>query len=89
MDIFHCLLLAYNLILLLACFLLDIMQLILQLTDILACKSSGAVTYTCFQSENGTSIVEMHVLFGREGNVLFNDALNTFYFRLYGVRHMV
>ena len=28
--------------------------------------------------------------FGRkEGNVLFNDALNTFYLRLYGVRHMV
>ena len=26
---------------------------------------------------------------GREGNVLFNDALNTFYLRLYGVRHMV
>ena len=25
----------------------------------------------------------------REGNVLFNDALNTFYLRLYGVRHMV
>ena len=25
----------------------------------------------------------------KEGNVLFNDALNTFYFRLYGVRHMV
>ena len=24
-----------------------------------------------------------------EGNVLFNDALNTFYLRLYGVRHMV
>ena len=24
-----------------------------------------------------------------EGNVLFNDALNTFYIRLYGVRHMV
>ena len=23
-----------------------------------------------------------------EGNVLFNDALNTFYLRLYGVRHM-
>ena len=23
------------------------------------------------------------------GNVLFNDALNTFYLRLYGVRHMV
>ena len=24
-----------------------------------------------------------------EGNVLFNDALNTFWLRLYGVRHMV
>ena len=23
------------------------------------------------------------------GNVLFNDALNTFYLRLYGVRHLV
>ena len=26
---------------------------------------------------------------GRVRNVLFNDALNTFYQRLYGVRHMV
>ena len=25
----------------------------------------------------------------RKGNVLFNDALNTFYLRLYGVGHMV
>ena len=25
----------------------------------------------------------------RERNVLFTDALNTFYLRLYGVRHMV
>ena len=25
----------------------------------------------------------------KEGNVLFNDALNTFYLRIYGVRHMV
>ena len=25
----------------------------------------------------------------KEGNVLSNDALNTFYLRLYGVRHMV
>ena len=25
----------------------------------------------------------------KEGNVLFNDALNTFYLRLYGFRHMV
>ena len=25
----------------------------------------------------------------KEGNVLFNDALNTLYLQLYGVRHMV
>ena len=25
----------------------------------------------------------------KEGNVLFNDALNTFYLRFYGVRHLV
>ena len=32
----------------------------------------------------------MLVLEGRkEGNVLFHDALNTFYLRLYGVGHMV
>ena len=29
------------------------------------------------------------ILSERERNVLFNDALNTFYLRLYGVRHMV
>ena len=31
------------------------------------------------------------MLLGRrkEGNVLFNDTLNTFYLRLYGIRHMV
>ena len=30
-----------------------------------------------------------HVWRERERNALFNDALNTFYLRLYGVRHMV
>ena len=25
----------------------------------------------------------------KEGNVLFNDTLNTFYLRSYGIRHMV
>ena len=29
------------------------------------------------------------IRFIKEGNVLFNDALNTFYLRLYGVRQMV
>ena len=36
----------------------------------------------CNLTEVNNSILE-------EGNVLFNDAFNTFYLRLYGVRHMV
>ena len=35
-------------------------------------------------NENQTGLAN-----GGERNVLFNDALNTFYLRLYGVRHMV
>ena len=31
----------------------------------------------------------LSVLVGRKDILLFNDALNTFYLRLYGVRHMV
>ena len=31
----------------------------------------------------------VHKLKERERNVLFNNALNTFYLRLFGVRHMV
>ena len=34
-------------------------------------------------------IYVFYFLFLKEGSVLFNDALNTFYLRLYGVRHMV
>ena len=30
-----------------------------------------------------------HIWGRKEGNVLFNNALNTFYLRLYGIRHMV
>ena len=30
-----------------------------------------------------------YVCYRKEGNVLFNDTLNTFYLRLYDVRHMV
>ena len=36
-----------------------------------------------------SSFVKVLSLKRKEGNVLFNDALNTFYLRLYGVRHMV
>ena len=37
-----------------------------------------------------TAILQSYNYSGRkEGNILFNNALNTFYLRLYGVRHMV
>ena len=42
---------------------------------------------------NGCSTSKLHfapqILIWNEGNVLFNDTLNTFYVRLYGIRHMV
>ena len=31
----------------------------------------------------------MYLVVRKEGNILFNDTLNTFYLRLYGIRHMV
>ena len=44
---------------------------------------------TSHSSVNGY-FLETEFLTGRkEGNVLFNNALNTFYLRLYGIRHMV
>ena len=35
------------------------------------------------------NLLHPHAIGRKEGNVLFNDALNTFYLRLYGVKHMV
>ena len=44
--------------------------------------------YSCIAySEFTGSYTGIHRM--KEGKVLFNDALNTFYLRLYGVRHMV
>ena len=34
-------------------------------------------------------VIRTFVRYWKEGNVLFNNALNTFYLQLYGVRHMV
>ena len=48
-----------------------------RLLDILSVKRSIQMFITCGQVGR------------KEGNVLFNDALNTFYLLLYGVRHMV
>ena len=38
---------------------------------------------------NSKMSVSTSVKVRKEGNVLYNDTLNTFYLRLYGVRHMV
>ena len=46
---------------------------------------------------NGTktffiTVFSTHFIYGynmKEGNVLFNNTLNTFYVRLYGIRHML
>ena len=40
-------------------------------------------------SQRRQRLIQNINLGGKEGNVLFNDTLNTFYLRLYGVRHMV
>ena len=54
-------------------------------------------TYSCLKHNTNINMtpkeqyyVNIHHFEGRnEGSVLFNDALNTFYLRLYGVGHMV
>ena len=46
------------------------------------------ILITLFRMKIMTSEM-MILLLMKEGHVLFNDALNTFYLRLYGVRHMV
>ena len=40
-------------------------------------------------AESVASVALLNLVRERERNVLFNDALNTFYLRLHGVRHMV
>ena len=47
------------------------------------------VSVTADDSRTHSRMVSFICKIEREINVLFNDALNTFYLRLYGVRHMV
>ena len=35
------------------------------------------------------SVIQLAQIGRKEGNVLFNDTLNTFHLRLYGIRHVV
>ena len=50
--------------------------------------SRGAHIYLA-PGDNTPCSATVYMTLGKEGNVLFNDALKTFYLRLYGVRHMV
>ena len=59
-------------------------------------RVAGRVTAAFTTPQGGSTLVGVNIhvtlyapLIERERNVLFNDALNTFYLRLYGVRHMV
>ena len=61
--------------------------------DITFCYSYFYFLFNTVQ--NKYSKLDIHYYLGcnfegrKEGNVLFNDTLNTFYLRLYGIRHMV
>ena len=42
----------------------------------------------CFHDSNSYTC-DLYVFRTKEGSLLLNDTINTFYLRLYGVRHMV
>ena len=52
-------------------------------------KHTQASTYSMFKPLNIKAIFLYESETERQRNVLFNDALNTFYLRLYVVKHMV
>ena len=54
------------------------------------CDRSSDRSHPRFKHSDYLSFMAKYMLTGRkEGNVLFNDALNIFYLLLYGVRHMI
>ena len=70
------------------------------LCDLSQLKVKPVVGYTMFVSYRSMIYVVLRkvpffllffksYIYIKEGNVLFNDTLNTFYLRLYGIKHMV
>ena len=55
----------------------------------LICRLNCHMTCILWNKNNALEVCNLILLLEKEGNVLFNDALNTFYLRLYGVGHMV
>ena len=49
--------------------------------------SSDIILYECYIQALANAVLLVQE--SKEGNVLFNDTLNIFYFRLYGIRYMV
>ena len=67
-------------------------QRLLQLADMRRAMRRERVFRDCtnpLDTFNDTELVKRYGRKEGKGNVLFNDTLNTFYLRLYGVRHMV
>ena len=65
-------------------------QLALHICIIIGCTSlyvKCAIAIFVNMRTRSSNCIDATIL--KEGNVLFNDALKTFYLRLYGVRHMV
>ena len=54
-----------------------------------SCSWFEAAPATSVFVSSTSALAVFRILSLERGNVLFNDALNTFYLRLYGVRHMV
>ena len=54
-----------------------------------ACVYACICVISKYISLSTTTACNISLVFVRERNVLFNDTLNTFYLKLYGVRHMV
>ena len=53
------------------------------------CGTNSDETQTDFEGEEFFSYTQVCRIGRKDGNVLFNNALNTFYLQLYGVRHIV
>ena len=53
------------------------------------CSLSMSPRGSCYACVFISTCIFLYVRRERERNVLFNDALNTFYLRLYGVRHIM
>ena len=67
----------------------DMFYLMTHLTHLIYGHMASDVKYNYNNNNIYFTIHSIHLYYRKEGNVLFNDALNTFYLQLYDVRQMV